>query len=96
MNILGISAFYHDNAAALARDGAIPAALQEERFSRKKHDNRFHPACPCKLLAGALDCCSNGLAIGGGVLLNWSSSRGTINRFFLKMLIWEILLYNCE
>ena len=41
MNILGISAFYHDSAAALVRDGKIVAAAQEERFSRKKHDSRF-------------------------------------------------------
>ncbi|MGB5427188.1 MAG: carbamoyltransferase [Gammaproteobacteria bacterium] len=41
MNILGISAYYHDSAAALLRDGVIVAAAQEERFSRKKHDARF-------------------------------------------------------
>jgi carbamoyltransferase len=41
MQILGISAFYHDSAAALVRDGEIVAAAQEERFSRKKHDPRF-------------------------------------------------------
>jgi carbamoyltransferase len=41
MQILGISAFYHDSAAALVRDGEIVAAAQEERFSRKKHDARF-------------------------------------------------------
>ncbi len=41
MTILGISAFYHDAAAALLRDGVIIAAAQEERFSRKKHDERF-------------------------------------------------------
>jgi carbamoyltransferase len=41
VNILGISAFYHDSAAALVRDGEIVAAAQEERFTRKKHDNRF-------------------------------------------------------
>ncbi len=39
--ILGISAFYHDSAAALVIDGEIIAASQEERFSRKKHDHRF-------------------------------------------------------
>jgi carbamoyltransferase len=39
--ILGISAFYHDSAAAIVRDGRIVAAAQEERFSRKKHDARF-------------------------------------------------------
>ena len=41
MKILGISAFYHDSAAALIVDGKIVAAAQEERFSRKKHDHRF-------------------------------------------------------
>jgi len=41
MNILGISAFYHDSAAALVRDGKIVAAAQEERFTRKKHDAGF-------------------------------------------------------
>jgi len=39
--ILGISAFYHDSAAALIRDGVIVAAAQEERFTRKKHDPAF-------------------------------------------------------
>jgi carbamoyltransferase len=41
MDILGISAFYHDSAAALIRDGNILAAAQEERFTRKKHDQCF-------------------------------------------------------
>jgi hypothetical protein len=41
MNILGISAFYHDSAACLVRDGEIVAAAQAERFTRKKHDERF-------------------------------------------------------
>jgi len=41
VDILGISCFYHDSAAALIRDGAILAAAEEERFSRKKHDNGF-------------------------------------------------------
>jgi carbamoyltransferase len=41
MYILGISAFYHDSAAALLKDGEIVAAAQEERFSRKKHDPDF-------------------------------------------------------
>ncbi|MEZ5966584.1 MAG: carbamoyltransferase [Planctomycetota bacterium] len=40
-HILGISAFYHDSAAALLRDGEIVAAAQEERFTRKKHDAGF-------------------------------------------------------
>ncbi|MCX6875043.1 MAG: carbamoyltransferase [Verrucomicrobia bacterium] len=41
MNILGLSAYYHDSAACLVRDGRIVAAAQEERFTRKKHDERF-------------------------------------------------------
>ena len=40
-HILGISAFYHDSAACLLRDGKIVAAAQEERFTRKKHDPAF-------------------------------------------------------
>ena len=40
-SILGISAFYHDSAAAILVDGEIVAAAQEERFSRKKHDPRY-------------------------------------------------------
>jgi len=54
MNILGLSAFYHDSAAALVRDGAILAAAQEERFTRKRHDAGFP--------AGAIESC---LAEGG-------------------------------
>ena len=41
MRVLGISAFYHDSAAALLEDGRIIAAAQEERFTRKKHDAAF-------------------------------------------------------
>ncbi|MBK7949409.1 MAG: carbamoyltransferase [Deltaproteobacteria bacterium] len=40
-NVLGISCFYHDSAAAIVQDGEIVAAAQEERFTRKKHDPRF-------------------------------------------------------
>ncbi|MDK1022300.1 MAG: carbamoyltransferase [Candidatus Hydrogenedentes bacterium] len=50
MYILGISAFYHDSAAALLRDGEILAAAQEERFTRKKHD----PSFPAKAAAYCL------------------------------------------
>jgi carbamoyltransferase len=55
MQILGISAFYHDSAAALVRDGDIVAAAQEERFTRKKHDSRFpaHAVEFCLAQAGA-------------------------------------------
>ena len=41
MHILGISAFYHDSAACLLRDGELIAAAQEERFTRHKHDSSF-------------------------------------------------------
>lgn len=41
MNILGVSCYYHDAAAALLRDGQLVAAAEEERFSRVKHDSRF-------------------------------------------------------
>ena len=41
MYILGISAYYHDSAACLLRDGEILSAAQEERFTRKKHDHNF-------------------------------------------------------
>ncbi|BDA40279.1 carbamoyltransferase family protein [Candidatus Atelocyanobacterium thalassae] len=51
MNILGISAYYHDSAAALVKSGNIIAAAQEERFTRKKHDARF----PKNAIAYALE-----------------------------------------
>ena len=41
MYILGISAYYHDSAACLIKDGKILSAAQEERFTRKKHDQNF-------------------------------------------------------
>ncbi|MBI4224098.1 MAG: hypothetical protein HY609_04135, partial [Deltaproteobacteria bacterium] len=55
MNILGISAFYHDSAACLVRDGEIVCAAQEERFTRKKHDAAFpkNAAAWCLRDAGA-------------------------------------------
>ncbi|MCA3262858.1 MAG: carbamoyltransferase [Telmatospirillum sp.] len=58
MRILGLSAFYHDSAAALVVDGRIVAAAQEERFTRKKHDARYpvHAIDYCLAEAGiALD-----------------------------------------
>ena len=51
MRVLGISAFYHDSAAALVDDGRIVAAAQEERFTRKKHD----PSFPQNAIAYCLD-----------------------------------------
>lgn len=54
VTILGISAYYHDSAAALVRDGEIIAACQEERFTRKKHDPAFpgNAITSCLELAG--------------------------------------------
>ena len=55
-NILGISAYYHDSAAALLRDGELVAAAQQERFSRKKHDAGFPgDAIEYCLREGAID-----------------------------------------
>ncbi len=53
MRILGISAFYHDSAAALVEDGEITAAAQEERFTRKKFDARFPKSAIAYCLAEA-------------------------------------------
>jgi carbamoyltransferase len=58
MHILGISAYYHDSAAALIEDGRVVAAAQEERFSRKKHDPRF----PADAIRYCLDEAGIGLA----------------------------------
>lgn len=58
MRILGISGLYHDSAAALVVDGAIVAAAQEERFTRKKHDAAF----PRQAIAYALEEAGIGLA----------------------------------
>jgi carbamoyltransferase len=60
MHILGISAYYHDSAACLVRDGEVLAAAQEERFTRKKHDHRFP--------ARAVEFCLRHAGIGPGEL----------------------------
>jgi len=60
MRILGVSAYYHDSAAALVDDGRIVAAAQEERFSRKKHDARFP--------VNALSYCLSEAGIGLGAI----------------------------
>ena len=54
MRILGLSAFYHDSAAALDEDGRIDADAQEERFTRRKHDAAFprHAVDYCLRTAG--------------------------------------------
>ncbi|BBA79200.1 carbamoyltransferase [cyanobacterium endosymbiont of Rhopalodia gibberula] len=53
MRILGISAYYHDSAAALVQEGTIIAAVQEERFTRKKHDAKFPKNAILYILAEA-------------------------------------------
>ena len=53
MHILGVSAFYHDSAAALVSDGAVVGAAQEERFTRKKHDPGFPRLAIASVLADA-------------------------------------------
>jgi len=58
--VLGVSAFYHDSAAAVLKDGMIVAAAQEERFSRKKHDPRFP--------RGAINYCLESAEIDGSDL----------------------------
>jgi carbamoyltransferase len=58
LNILGISAFYHDSAAALLQDGALVAAAHEERFTRKRHD----PALPEQAVKYCLE--AAGISIG--------------------------------
>jgi len=60
VNILGVSCFYHDSAAALMRNGEIIAAVQEERFTRKKHDSGFP--------VNAIDYCLSEIGIKAGDL----------------------------
>jgi carbamoyltransferase len=57
MRILGLSAYYHDSAAALVQDGVLLAAAQEERFTRRKHD----PAFPVQAIAAVLACAGTDL-----------------------------------
>ena len=82
MYILGISAFYHDSAACLLKDGKIIAAAQEERFTRKKHDHAFP--------SNAINYCLNEGGISGkelkeklGELIYYSKQKKTINAFCL-------------
>ncbi len=60
MKILGISAYYHDSAACLVKDGEIISAVQEERFTRKKHDQSFP--------TNAINYCLESAGISGGDL----------------------------
>ena len=69
LNILGLSAFYHDSAACLVQDGRIVGAAQEERFTRKKHDAAFPK--------NAIEYC---LKEGGITLAKWTTWRSTKSR----------------
>ena len=70
MNILGISCYYHDAAAALLQDGQLIAAAEEERFSRIKHDFGFpHHAIQFCLESGGIQ--------GGEI---WTTSSSTRSR----------------
>src|SRR4030088_2591465 len=67
MRVLGISAYYHDSAAALVEDGRIVAAAQEERFTRRRHDEGF----PRKALAYVIEAAGASLAsLDWGVFYN--------------------------
>ena len=71
-NILGVSAYYHDSAACLVRDGHIIAAAQEERFTRKKFDARF----PTHAIRYCLQRSGTGQAESdGGVLLKSTTGK---------------------
>lgn len=78
--VLGISAFYHDSAAALVVDGEIVAAAQEERFSRKKHDPRFP--------SGAINYCLEEAFIEAAEL-------DAIVFYDNPLLTWDRVLKNC-
>ena len=67
--ILGISAFYHDSAAALVVDGRIVAAAQEERFTRKKHDPAF-PARGRRVLPAEAGSASRRISITSRFMTN--------------------------
>ena len=62
-SVLGISAFYHDSAAALLRDGEIVAAVQEERFTPKKHDSAFNRDEPVACLGNEWEATATDMAL---------------------------------
>ncbi len=96
--ILGISAFYHDSAAAIIKDGEIIAAAQEERFSRKKHDSSFPKSAIqfCTSQAGIkIDDCKaivyyeKPLLVFKRIVSNFISTSPRGSRSFIKaMKIW--------
>lgn len=82
--ILGISAFYHDLAAAIVVDGEIVAAAQEERFCLKKHNHRFpqHAIDHCLKQAGLTPIILTLLVVGGFVILGSTAAAPFIHTLF--------------
>src|SRR6266481_5150848 len=92
MKVLGISAFYHDSAAALIEDGRIIAAAQEERFSRRRHDARFPSSAIAFCLQFArtkveyVDFAPRGLASFAKAMPLWIHEKLFLRRFLVKEL----------
>ncbi|MGZ5283957.1 MAG: carbamoyltransferase N-terminal domain-containing protein, partial [Bacteroidia bacterium] len=86
MKILGISAFYHDSAAAIIENGEITAAAQEERFTRKKHDASFPQNAVkfCLQYAGATIDELDAVVFYDKPLLKFERLLETYNRFAPK------------
>ena len=86
-SILGISAFYHDSAAALIIDGKIIAAAQEERFSRKKHD----PAFPYNAINFVLneENISEDISKNSGfkIIFNEAENKVEVEDFYMQLLL---------
>ena len=88
MNILGISAFYHDSAAALVRDGEMVAGAHEERFTRRRHDPDFpSKAVEYCLAEGGIGIDDIGLIVGIFFVfcVLWFTVRGLC---FFAVLLW--------
>ena len=84
--ILGISAYYHDSAACLLRDGEIVAAVQEERFTRKKHDADFpsHAVAYCLEQAGISQKDLDFVAFYDKPILKFHRLLGFLGQFLLR------------
>ena len=80
--ILGISCYYHDSAAVLTCDGEIISAVQEERFSRKKHDSKF-PENAVKYCLKSNNLENKLLIISGPVTNNVSAFKQSFEKFSL-------------
>ena len=97
--ILGISAFYHDSAAAIIIDGKIIAAAQEERFTRKKHDATY----PFNAIEFVLDFSKdreNGPYVKEGRINDWNYymkiPAHLVQKAVNNELLWETLFLSCR